>query len=75
MCSSDLGLFVPAGTPRSVIQKLQSEISTIMATPSFQQEAKDLGYELGGGQADEFAAYIKSELDRWGQVIRDAKIK
>ena len=46
-----------------------------MATPSFQQEAKDLGYELGGGQADEFAAYIKSELDRWGQVIRDAKIK
>ena len=69
------GLFVPAGTPRSVIQKLQSEISTIMATPSFQQEAKDLGYELGGGQADEFAAYIKSELDRWGQVIRDAKIK
>ena len=69
------GLFVPAGTPRSGIQKLQSEISTIMATPSFQQEAKDLGYELGGGQADEFAAYIKSELDRWGQVIRDAKIK
>jgi len=69
------GLFVPAGTPKPVIQKLQTEMAAIMATPSFVQEAKDLGYELGGGQADEFAAYIKSELDRWGQVIRDAKMK
>ena len=69
------GLFVPAGTPKSVIQKLQTEVAAIMSTPSFQQEAKDLGYDLGGGQADEFAAYIKSELDRWGQVIRDAKLK
>jgi tripartite-type tricarboxylate transporter receptor subunit TctC len=69
------GLFVPAGTPKPVIQKLQTEVAAIMSTPSFQQEAKDLGYDLGGGQADEFAAYIKSELDRWGQVIRDAKLK
>ena len=69
------GLFVPAGTPKPVIQKLQAEVAAIMSTPSFQQEARDLGYDLGGGQADEFAAYIKSELDRWGQVIRDAKLK
>jgi len=69
------GLFVPAGTPKPVIQKLQTEVAAIMSTPSFQQEAKELGYDLGGGQADEFAAYIKSELDRWGQVIRDAKLK
>jgi tripartite-type tricarboxylate transporter receptor subunit TctC len=69
------GLFVPAGTPQSVIHKLQTEVAAIMSTPSFQQEARDLGYDLGGGQADEFAAYIKSELDRWGQVIHDAKLK
>ena len=69
------GLFVPAGTPRPVIQKLQAEVAAVMATPAFQQDAKDLGYELGGTSADDFAAYIKSELDRWGQVIRDAKLK
>ena len=69
------GLFVPAGTPKPVIQKLQAEVAAIMSTPSFQQEARELGYDLGGGQADEFAAYIKSELDRWGQVIRVAKLK
>jgi tripartite-type tricarboxylate transporter receptor subunit TctC len=69
------GLFVPAGTPKNVIQKLQTETAAIMSTPAFVQDAKDLGYELGGGQAEEFAAYIKSELDRWGQVIREAKLK
>ncbi len=69
------GLFVPAGTPRPVIQKLQAEVAAVMATPAFQQDAKDLGYELGGTSADDFAAYIKSELDRWGQVIRDAKLR
>ena len=69
------GLFVPAGTPKAVIQKLQAETAAIMATPAFVQDAKDLGYELGGGQADEFASYIQSELDRWGQVIREAKLK
>ena len=69
------GLFVPAGTPKSAIQKLQAEVAAIMSTPAFVQDARDLGYELGGGQAEEFAAYIKSELDRWGQVIRDAKLK
>jgi tripartite-type tricarboxylate transporter receptor subunit TctC len=69
------GLFVPAGTPKAVIQKLQRETAAIMATPAFVQDAKDLGYELGGGLAEEFAAYIQSELDRWGQVIREAKLK
>jgi tripartite-type tricarboxylate transporter receptor subunit TctC len=69
------GLFVPAGTPKPIIQKLQADVAAIMATPAFQQEARDLGYELGGGSADEFAAYIKSELDRWGQVIREGKIR
>jgi tripartite-type tricarboxylate transporter receptor subunit TctC len=69
------GLFVPAGTPKAVIHKLQTETAALMATPTFVQDAKDLGYELGGGQAEEFAAYIKSELDRWGQVIREAKLK
>ena len=69
------GLFVPAGTPRPVIQKLQADIAAIMATPEFQKDARDLGYELGGGTTDDFAAYIRSELNRWGEVIRDARIK
>jgi tripartite-type tricarboxylate transporter receptor subunit TctC len=69
------GLFVPAGTPAVVVQRLQSDVAAVMATPAFRAEAQSLGYELGGESADEFSAYIKSELVRWGQVIRDANIK
>lgn len=69
------GLFVPAGTPRAVIQRLQTEVAAIMTTPAFREDAQSLGYELGGEGAEEFSAYIKSELQRWGQVIRDGNIK
>ena len=41
----------------------------------FQKDARDLGYELGGTTTEEFAAYIRAELRRWGEVIRDAKLK
>ena len=69
------GLFVPAGTPRAVIQRLQTEVAAVMASPAFREDAQNMGYELGGEGADEFSAYIKSELQRWGQVIRDGNIK
>lgn len=69
------GLFVPAGTPRAIVQKLQADILSVVQAPAFKAEATDLGYELGGGSAEDFSAYIKSEVNRWGRVIKDAKIK
>ena len=69
------GLFVPAGTPKPIILTLQADIASIMEAPAFKAEALSLGYELGGTSADDFAAYIKSEVSKWGKVIRDAKIK
>jgi tripartite-type tricarboxylate transporter receptor subunit TctC len=69
------GLFVPAGTPRAVVQKLQADIASVVQAPAFKAEALDLGYELGGGSAEDFSAYIKSEVNRWGRVIKDANIK
>ena len=69
------GLFVPAGTPKNIIQRLQTEIANIMATPAFRAEALSLGYELGGEGSDEFAAEIRSEVVKWGKVIKDGKIK
>jgi tripartite-type tricarboxylate transporter receptor subunit TctC len=69
------GIFVPANTPKPVIQKLQADIAALLETPAFKTEAVGLGYELGGGSAEDFTAFIKSELVRWGKVIKDAKIK
>jgi tripartite-type tricarboxylate transporter receptor subunit TctC len=69
------GMFVPAGTPRAVVLKLQADIASVVQAPAFKVEALDLGYELGGGSAEDFSAYIKSEVNRWGRVIKDANIK
>ena len=69
------GLFVPAGTPAHVVRKLQADIASVMASPAFQADAHELGYELGGAGAEEFAGYIRSEVNKWGGVIRDAKIR
>jgi tripartite-type tricarboxylate transporter receptor subunit TctC len=46
-----------------------------MKSPAFRSEALSLGYELGGEDPEQFTAYIKSELTRWGKVVRDARIK
>ena len=43
--------------------------------PGFREKLKDLGYELGGTTTEDFSAYIQSELRRWGEVIRDARLK
>jgi tripartite-type tricarboxylate transporter receptor subunit TctC len=69
------GIFVPAGTPREIIQKLQADIASVTQSAAFHAEARDLGYELGGASADDFAAFIRSEVNKWGAVIREANIK
>ena len=66
---------MPAGTPKEIVQKLQADIASVMETPAFKADARELGYELGGASAEEFSAYIKSEVSKWGGVIRDAKLK
>jgi tripartite-type tricarboxylate transporter receptor subunit TctC len=69
------GLFVPAGTPKEVIARLSAEIAAVVSAPAFRADAVNLGYELGGQSPEEFTAYIRSEVARWGKVIRDARIK
>jgi tripartite-type tricarboxylate transporter receptor subunit TctC len=69
------GLFAPAGTPREVIAKLHADIRAVLETEAFNADARDFGYELGDGDIEEFSAYIKSEVSKWGDVIRAANIK
>ena len=69
------GLFVPAGTPREVILRLQGEVAKILATPPFKADAVQQGYEFGGESPEEFTAFIRAEMSKWDKVIKDANIK
>jgi tripartite-type tricarboxylate transporter receptor subunit TctC len=69
------GIFVPAGTPRAVIDRLQQEIARILATKEMRDDAVTMGSQTGGERPEEFAAYVRSEIRKWGKVIKDANIK
>ena len=68
------GLFVPAGTPKEIVALLNAEIVKVMALPDVKAKCAQLGFDVVANKPDEFAAYIKSEVAKWGKVIKDAKI-
>jgi tripartite-type tricarboxylate transporter receptor subunit TctC len=70
-----VGLLVPAGTPREIIDALHREIARIIALPDVKARLPALGFEAVGSTPEEFAARIKAETEIWGKVIRAANIK
>ena len=69
------GVMVPAGTPAAVVQRLNAEIVRILKMSDVAERLRGLGAEIVGGTPDEFAAYIKSEIDKWGKVARSTNSK
>jgi tripartite-type tricarboxylate transporter receptor subunit TctC len=69
------GVFVPAGTPVSVINKIHAEITKVLSTPAAKARGNDMGYEYGSESPEEFGNFIKAEIKKWGSVMKDAKIK
>jgi tripartite-type tricarboxylate transporter receptor subunit TctC len=69
------GIFVPAGTPQPIIDRLQAEITKALRSKEMQDEAATLGTIAGGERPQEFAAFVRGEVQKWGKVIKDAGIK
>lgn len=69
------GLFVTAGTPKPVVDKLYAETMKVLAMPDVQARLKGLGGEPGNRSQAEFAAMVKSDYDRFGKLIKDANVK
>jgi tripartite-type tricarboxylate transporter receptor subunit TctC len=68
-------VFVPAGTPAPVIDKLHTEIRKILAQPEMQAKLKGFGMEPADLTTTQIAAFQKAEVDKWAQVIKAANIK
>ncbi len=69
------GILVPGGTPKELVQFLNAEIAKVMALPDVKEKCAQLGFDVVANTPDQFAAYIKKEVEKWGGVIRDAKIE
>jgi tripartite-type tricarboxylate transporter receptor subunit TctC len=69
------GILAPAGTPKAIIDLLHGEIVKLVAQPDVRKRLDDLGFEVVANSPDQFAAQIKTEMQKWAKVIGDAKIK
>jgi tripartite-type tricarboxylate transporter receptor subunit TctC len=68
------GVFVPAGTPKPVVDLLQKEIAAIVNTPDMKARLLEVGVEAEGNTQADFAAYVRAEVAKWRKVIEDARI-
>ena len=68
------GVFVPSGTPKPIVDLLQTEISAIVNTPEIKARLLELGVVPSGETSQEFSAYVKAEVVKWRKVITEAKI-
>jgi tripartite-type tricarboxylate transporter receptor subunit TctC len=69
------GLLAPAGTPAEIIERLNREVARTMAMPEIRERLIAIGLEPATGTPEQFAAEIRSDLARWGPIIKKLKIK
>jgi tripartite-type tricarboxylate transporter receptor subunit TctC len=69
------GLVAPAGTPKEIIDLLYREIAAAVAQPDVKDRLTVLGFKAVANKPDEFAARIKLEIEKWGKVVHDAKLR
>lgn len=69
------GFYMPAGTPREIVQRMNTEIAKILRQPDVQQKLADLGLQPVGNTIDEFDVISRNELARWGKLTKANNIK
>ncbi len=68
------GILAPAGTPREIVTRLNGELVKIIAMPDTKEKMQNAGFEPLSSTPEKFAEFVKTEIVRWGKVIKDANI-
>jgi tripartite-type tricarboxylate transporter receptor subunit TctC len=66
------GMFAPAGTPKDVIAKINTEAQKVMKGPEFQKVLADTGSAYVGDTPENFAKFVQAEHAKWGKVVKDS---
>jgi tripartite-type tricarboxylate transporter receptor subunit TctC len=70
-----VGLVVPAGVPRKVAARIHRDMTRALEVPEIRQRLGDRGYAVLASSPDEFLAFVRSESDKLGKIVRDNKIQ
>jgi tripartite-type tricarboxylate transporter receptor subunit TctC len=68
------GLFAPAGTPRDVVMRLNTETVRILALPDVKANYANLGLTAASSTPERFSAYVQEEIGRWAKVVKASGI-
>ncbi|MES2944729.1 MAG: tripartite tricarboxylate transporter substrate binding protein [Pseudomonadota bacterium] len=69
------GLMGPSKMPPAMVQRMNEDVNKVLAMPDVQEKMEQYGAEDGGGSVEKFAAFIKSEQQKWAVVANAAKVR
>ncbi len=69
------GALAPARTPKTIVARLNHEIATILHSRDMEEQFQRQGLEPGGNSSEEFGNYLRAEVDKWKQVVKQSNIK
>ncbi len=69
------GILAPAGTPKEIVTRLNTEMVKIMRSPEITDRFNKAGVDVVASSSEEFSVFLKSEVARWAKVVQDANIK
>jgi tripartite-type tricarboxylate transporter receptor subunit TctC len=69
------GILAPAGTPKEIVAKLNVAINDALKLPDVRTRLSGSGIEIQSGTPEQFASVIKSEVDKWGRIVKEAGIQ
>src|SRR6266699_1815773 len=73
--STWIGLVAPAGTPRTIIDQIQHEVARMYADPVIAERLERAGITAVSSTPEEFDAFVRKQLDRWGEVVKESGIR
>src|SRR5262245_31048625 len=73
--STWIGLFVPAATPLAVINKLNGDANAVLVEAAIAERLEQLGMVAVGGSPESSETYVRSEIKKWGEVVRSLGLK
>ena len=70
-----LGLFAPPGTPREIATRINAEVAKLLQLADVKEKFAQQGSDPIGGSTEQFAATIRSEIAKWGKIVKDSGAK
>jgi tripartite-type tricarboxylate transporter receptor subunit TctC len=69
------GVIAPAGTPKEIIRRMHDEMAKALKAPGLAEKLTSQGMDIAGGSPEELDAFLRTEITRWGQVVKQNRVK